>query len=67
MNAFKCYYKYTRREMFGQYSLACFDSILQKISSQTQACALKGIKLSEAHTGEGGGHKGGSCNIEFTP
>ena len=30
------------REMFGQYPLACFDSILQKISSQTQAAALKG-------------------------
>jgi len=29
------------REMFGQYPLACFDSLLSKISAQTQAAALR--------------------------
>jgi len=31
----------TFRELFGQYSLACFDSMIQKITAQTTATALK--------------------------
>ena len=31
----------TFREMFGHYPLACFDALLQRISAQTQAAALR--------------------------